>query len=153
MISTLGAFAREHELTSINSATWYTTALVVLSVGFPEGPYAMLGVVMLGIGDPTAAFVGKKVGRHRLSNGKSWEGFAAFIASSVVASMVYLVLFSRSVNFQNLNSWLWITSAACAGALAEVYSGDWDDNFTIPVTVACTTYLLDRYSESHLFTL
>ena len=34
----------------------------------------MLGVMVLGVGDPSAAYFGKKYGRVKFKNGKSVEG-------------------------------------------------------------------------------
>lgn len=49
---------------------------------------AMAGVIMLGVGDATAAIVGKEWGRHRFSNGRSLEGSLGFTGSSIIFCVV-----------------------------------------------------------------
>ena len=50
-------------------------------------PVAVAGMLYTGLGDASAALVGKRFGRHRTSWGKSWEGFAAGLATSLAVGL------------------------------------------------------------------
>lgn len=67
---------RAHERRALAGATYmagaYATALLLFST-----PIAVAAMLYNGLGDASAALVGKRFGRHRTSWGKSWEGFAA----------------------------------------------------------------------------
>ncbi|MEZ4238048.1 MAG: hypothetical protein R3F59_18260 [Myxococcota bacterium] len=71
--------AHPHEAVRINSATWYTTAILVLALLFPV-PAGVAGLLVLGFGDPAASAIGQRIGRHRPPGGRSVEGSFAFVA-------------------------------------------------------------------------
>ena len=52
---------------------------VGLSIGFFMQEIAIICSLFLMVGDPCAAWFGGKMGKHRLKNGKSFEGFIAGI--------------------------------------------------------------------------
>lgn len=88
-------------------------------------------VVML-TGDAAAALVGRRFGRHKAPNNKSWEGAAAFIAVGYGALALYLGLVGAP-------SILYLVGAlgifpACAAELFEKQLRI-DDNFSIPVII------------------
>lgn len=70
---------RTHERHGLAGATYMAVAYAVALLVFPT-PLAVAGMLYNGLGDASAALVGKRLGRHRTSWGKSWEGFAAGIA-------------------------------------------------------------------------
>lgn len=124
--------AHPHETFRINSATWYATALVLLAcTGEPIVQTA--AVVILGVGDPIAALVGRRFGRHKLINGRSVEGSGAFLLASTIATVGVLLSFHEL-------SLLAALTIALAGAVpatfAELVSKRVDDNFTIPLSAA-----------------
>jgi len=135
---------RSYEFTSVNGVTWYVTGLVLTSfIGLARGSGpCLVGVLTLGFGDPAAAWVGKRYGSQRFPNGKSVEGFAAFVvASALVTALVafpfpHLAVGSRAT-----------VAGALSGALAELLcpSGDrtWlNDNLVIPVAATLAAAFL-----------
>jgi dolichol kinase len=124
--------AHPHETWRINSATWYTTALVALALtGEPIAQAS--AVVILGVGDPLAALVGRRYGRHKLINGRSREGSLTFLRSSgAAASAVLLTL--HALSWQSAVAIAF--GAALPATLAELLSRRVDDNLTIPLSAA-----------------
>ncbi|MDP2270152.1 MAG: hypothetical protein Q8N23_10095 [Archangium sp.] len=125
--------AHPHEVQRVNSATWYTTALLLLA-STQSTLLCVTGVVVLGIGDPIAALVGRRFGRIKLLHGRSLEGTVAFAISATVATFVAFLIFHSSLG---LAMALGLAAAASiAGALAELFSLRVDDNFSIPLSAA-----------------
>ncbi len=128
----LGVFRRvahPHERFRVNSATWYTTALLALALSVPLA-LAMAAVGILGIADPAAALVGRRFGRVRLMHGRTLEGTLAFFATGTLTALVLLTTFWS----QPWTSALFV--AACAsllGAITELVSRTFDDNLSIPL--------------------
>ena len=132
LMKLFGPVAHPHEVHRVNSATWYATALVGLSLTGQTIP-AAVALVALGVGDPAAALVGRRVGRLRLFNGRTVEGTLAFVAVSLVASAALLLIGHQL----SLGAALLIAaSGAVAGAAAELFARGIDDNLAIPI-VAC----------------
>ncbi len=70
---------RPHERHGLAGATYMAVAYALALVLYPK-PVAVAAMLYNGLGDATAALVGKRWGRHRTRWGKSWEGFAAGLA-------------------------------------------------------------------------
>ena len=133
LMRAFGAIAHPHEWYRVNSATWYATALLLLAVGAPLAASAV-AVLVLALGDPAAAIVGRRIGRIKLLANRSLEGTLAFVVVGTAAAFTAL---SVMVGSMHVGPRLLVAlSAAVAGALAELFSGKLDDNFTIPVAVA-----------------
>lgn len=132
-LALFGKFAHPHELVRVNSATWYSTALLPIALLFP--PVAcMVGVAVLGFADPAAGFVGRRWGRTRLRASRSVEGTLAFIVAGFAIAFGLLMIAHAELTIgQRL---LLAGAGAVIGAIAELFSGRVDDNFSIPVTVA-----------------
>lgn len=126
------AIAHPQERYRVNSSTWYVTALLILSAFFPLRS-AELGVVVLGLADPAAALIGRRFGRTRLRTGRSLEGMLAFVVTGTLGALATLVAFHALPWSSRITLAL---VAAVAGAVAELVSTRFDDNFTIPLTVA-----------------
>ena len=88
----------------------------------------LLGVVALGLGDPSACIIGKLFGKHKFKNGKSVEGFIGFIIGATIG--MYL--------FTHIVIWKLIL-IAIFGAIAELYSGE-SDNIMIQLAVALAAF-------------
>jgi dolichol kinase len=133
LMAAFGRVAHPHEHQRVNSATWYATALVLLAlVGSPL--LAALGVVVLGVGDPAAGYVGRRFGRVRLVNGRSLEGSLAFLGAALAVAVP-----TAWVLGGHLAPLAWVgaaVAASVAGAVAELFSRRLDDNFTIPLSAA-----------------
>lgn len=91
---------------------------------------ALLGIVTLGLGDPSACVVGKLFGKHKFKNGKSVEGFIAFIIGATISMFM----------FTHIAIWKLIP-IALVGAIAEAYSGE-KDNMMIQLTVALAAFII-----------
>lgn len=132
--------AHHEETHRVNSSTWYLTALVGLSLFAPLRS-AELGVVVLGLGDPAAGFIGRRIGRIKIRKNRSLEGTLGFFAVGMVAAMALLLVFHPS----SLPSMLAVAAvSSAAGALIELATVRFDDNFTIPVTVALAATAFER---------
>lgn len=142
-----GAIARPHEAYKVNAGTWYGIAICVM-VWFFNPLACICGVLALGVGDPAAAIIGKRFGKHKLRGHKSLEGMLGFFGIATVVITFY-VLFARWLStFANVThhpqidgaSWLKVLGisavAAAVGAVTEVYCEPVEDNFAIPLTVA-----------------
>ncbi len=122
--------AHEHERHRINSSTWYTTALLILSLTMP--PLAVTAALLvLGVGDPMAGLIGRRWGRTKLVGGRSLEGSLAFVAAGGIAAAVALLLIYPTLGLGPVAALA--GTAALAGALAELLVRKVDDNFSIPV--------------------
>ena len=131
-----GPVAHPHEWHRINSATWYCTALLALSLTHSREVCAV-GVLVLGMGDPVAALIGRRWGRHRILNGRSIEGTAAFVVSSWAVTSLALSLCFPALG---VHASFVALVGALAGALAELASRRVDDNLTIPLAAGFTAW-------------
>lgn len=130
--------AHAHEWHRINSATWYASALLVIACVCPLWACSV-AVMVLGLADPAAAFVGRRWGRTRIAAGRSLEGTLAFAAVGAVAGFV--VLATLYPEFGAMRSALAGLAGGVSGALAELVSGRRvDDNLTIPLASAFATW-------------
>ena len=77
---------RAHERRGFAGATWMALAYAAALLVFPK-PVAVAAMLFNGLGDATAALVGKRWGRHRTAWGKSWEGFAAGLAVDLAVGL------------------------------------------------------------------
>jgi len=124
-----GRTAHPHEAHRVNSATWYATALVMLSLTQSLIP-CLVALCVLGVGDPAAAIVGRRFGRHELVHGRTLEGTLAFVLAGGLAALGYVSLVHPGT------SMVLAIAASFAGALfgaiAELTSRRIDDNPSIP---------------------
>jgi dolichol kinase len=130
--------AHPHEDYKINSSSWYTTALVMLSLT-QSITLSAIGVTVLAFSDPAAAAIGRKFGRIKLPGGRSLEGSLGFF---LVGTLSVFILLSK---FHPLyTNWQMLIVAACAGlfgAVGELFGSFLDDNFTIPVCSATGAFI------------
>ncbi len=134
-----GPIAHPHERERVNSATWYCTALLALSL--TASPMACsLAVIVLGIGDPAAAFVGRRWGRIRFASGRSLEGSLAFVGFATVAAFAMLHVFYPEIGLGERVALA--VAAAVAGAVAELVTATLDDNLVIPLAAAAGASLV-----------
>ena len=133
LMSFMHHVAHPHEWNRVNSSTWYTVALLGLALTRQTWICA-IGVVVLGVGDPLAALVGRRWGRIKLVNNRSLEGTTTFILSAGLAGFAALLIFHPE--FGRSTSLAIAFAAAVAGGLAELYSHSLDDNLTIPLASA-----------------
>jgi dolichol kinase len=132
MMRFFSRIAHEEETHKVNSSTWYLTALLGLALFAPLRS-AELGVVVLGLADPAAGFIGRRIGRTKIRKNRSLEGTLGFVAVGWIAAMTLLLVFYPLPLPQMAAI---AAVASVAGAIVEVATIRLDDNFTIPVTVA-----------------
>jgi len=138
-----GPVAHAHEAWRINSATWFSTALVAVALmGSPVA--AVVAFLVLGWADPAAGIIGRRWGRTRLVHGRSLEGTLTFAVVGAVVSLAALWLWHPELSTSQ--AVLVALAGAVPAAIAELYARRIDDNLAIPVTaalgvVACTALL------------
>jgi dolichol kinase len=126
---------RPGEYHHVNSATWYLLGLCLL-VPLASKPAVIAAVLILAFADPAAAWFGRRFGQRKLHRNKSVAGSAAFVVVALAVAWAYLVGFGPELTLARAG--LVALAGACAGALAEVFSGPLDDNLTVPVASALT---------------
>ncbi len=125
--------AHAHEAKRVNSSTWYATALVLLTLTHSQ-PLCLIAVGILGVGDPMAAFVGRRFGKIKLLHGRSLEGTLTFFVTGTLVALALLRLFHPALG---LGVALAIAAVAAAfGAVAELLSLRVDDNLSVPLAAA-----------------
>ena len=93
-------------------------------------------------GDAAAALIGRKYGKHKTVNGKSWEGFFAFIIVGYAALAIVLFIPGLLREF-----YLWGLAGVVLAAAAELFQKQLkvDDNFSIPLCVGACLYIGFRF--------
>jgi dolichol kinase len=130
-----GFLLRRHELADqghkrLNGATFVLLSAALCVWLFPK----MIVITAFGIlivSDTAAALIGRKFGKHRLIQGKSFEGSSAFFISA-------LIVVAIAPKVQYLPSEYVIgTVAALVGTVVEAVSGELiDDNLSIPLSIS-----------------
>jgi dolichol kinase len=137
-----GAFAtivRPNEAHRTPAATWYLAALLLGAALLPQHAIE-LGALVLAVGDPTAALVGKRWGRRKLLGDKSVLGSLAFATAASLTGIGFLLLIEPQLAPARLL--LVAVAAAVAGSVAELGSDRLEDNFTVPLLAAGVAALL-----------
>lgn len=134
-----GFLMRKHEKDSkkknLNGATYVLLSAVIVILLFPK-VFVVTAFAVLIIGDSSAALIGRKFGKTKFLL-KSLEGTLAFFVASCC-----VVLLSPKVEGSIAEYAIGITAVAF-GAIAENISGEWaDDNFSIPVAVCISMWIL-----------
>ena len=105
------------------------------------GPkFAIFGLLAIGIGDTFAAILGKKFGKHKLpyNKEKSFEGWAAFFASTAFAIFVFVNIFPQ---YAIINPLLLAIISGFVGAMIETIPTV-NDNSIIPFGVGLAIWLV-----------
>ncbi len=128
-----GKCAHPHERYRINSATWFSTSLLILAlIGSPI--IAAVALAVLGFADPSAAIVGRRWGRTKLLHGRSLEGSLTFLAVGFIAAMTLLLGFFPALGLGA--SAAIAIGASALGAVAEAVAKRVDDNLMVPMAAA-----------------
>ncbi len=133
-----GAVAHPHERYRVNSSTYFGTGLVILGAVF-EPMLCAVALISLGIGDPVAGWVGRKLGRTKLVGQRSLEGSLAMLFAAGVATFVVLQIWHGSLAVGTMLAVSALT--ALFATVAELFSGPIDDNFSIPLAAASGGWL------------
>jgi dolichol kinase len=125
----------DHKKKNLNGATYVLISAVFVILIFPK-VFVVTAFAVLIIGDMAAALIGRRYGKTKFLF-KSLQGTLAFFIFSCI-----VVLAAPKVE-GSIIEYLIGFFAVAVGAIAENVSGTWaDDNFTIPVTVCVTMWIL-----------
>lgn len=133
-----GPVAHAHEWHKVNSATWYSTALMALSLT-TRPAIAAAAVTVLGFADPAAGMIGRRYGRIKIRAGRTLEGSLAFLVVAVVSAFGALSVLSPMPLGTRV---LCAVVGGVVGALAELFASGIDDNLAVPVAVAAAISLV-----------
>ena len=109
----------------------YLASAAVTSLLFPL-PFSIISFLCMMFGDTAAALIGRKFGKHKLFNGKSIEGCAAFLITDfMIVIGAFLIL-----KF----SWILMVCGLVGviiAMFAELFNEELhlDDNFSIPLLI------------------
>jgi len=134
-----GFLMRKHEWDkkkkNLNGATYVIMSAVFVILIFPK-VFVITAFTVLIVGDVAAALIGRRYGKTKFLF-KSLQGTLAFFFFSCI-----VVLLTPKVN-GSLAEYFVGFFAVAVGAIAENVSGTWaDDNFTIPVAVCVSMWIL-----------
>jgi dolichol kinase len=115
---------REHH--KVASSTWYVLGIALVVGLFPR-EIAVPAVLTLALADPSASYLGRRLGRRRLGTG-SLLGTGVFV----------VVAFAAMVGF--VGPWRALV-AAVVTAGAEVIPWPFDDNVTVPLTAGAVMWI------------
>ena len=117
----------------------YVLAAAALSLLCFPPLFAGCGMAVMLTGDTAAALIGRRYGKHKLVNGKSFEGVLAFVLTGCL--VIFAVLAAYGIGDRSL--WYAVLPAVTAGCLVELFEKQLklDDNFSIPLAVALVLFL------------
>ena len=131
-------FLRAEEHLKESAAVPYLMALLLTIITFPKS-IALTAIFTLAIADPLSAIIGIKYGKHRIVEGKSLEGSAAFFISTMtVCFLIFIPLGGNSF-------WPVLANAfflGLFGSAFEMLPLKLDDNLTIPLFTATILWIL-----------
>jgi dolichol kinase len=122
-------FLRAEEKLAESSMIPYVIALLLTIISFPK-PIALAAIATLAVGDPLAALVGIRFGKHPLATNRTIEGSLAFFTVALASS--FLSLFRAG-------GVAWPAALGISAGLAvavtafETLPIKLDDNLTIPL--------------------
>lgn len=134
-----GPLLREEEEGRPTGTGYYLGGILVSLLLF-EREIALFSMTILAVGDPAASAIGKRWGTYRIG-GKSLEGGIAFLLASTGAGLILHRL------WPGLPAGVIITGAI-AGAVAELISGNVNDNLLIPLAASGAMEVLSFYINS-----
>lgn len=136
-----GNLMRREELKSVSGNSFYILGMLV-SVLFFSKPVALLSVLFLALGDPSAAIVGSLYGKHKIIGKKSLEGALANFVMCGTASLLFALHYLNSSFEQSLSIGF---IGGLVSVTAELLPAPVDDNFTIPVFSAVLLSVLTAF--------
>ena len=115
-------------------------ALLVNLLFVPFIAAAAMAVMLTG--DAAAALIGRKFGKHKTVNGKSWEGFFAFIIVGYGAMAAVLAIVGAQERY-----FLWGIGGVILAAVAELFQKQLkvDDNFSIPLCSGAVLFVCSLF--------
>ena len=127
-----------HETYRVNSATWYTTSLLILAIFF-DLTSINCALVILAFSDPAAALIGRKYGKIKILHGRTLEGTMTFFVTAFLTSSLVIATLGTQEYFSVMFKVAFV--ASFIAAISELVSHKVDDNLTIPLSAALGTSL------------
>jgi dolichol kinase len=120
-------------------ATFWSFFSALLAAAIFGLQFAILGLLVLSIGDAFSTIIGKKWGKVKIfwCKDRSYVGFVSFAVSTLIAAIIFLKYFPQ---FAVLSPPTLVVLMALSGALIETIPAV-DDNSTIPFGVALVIWL------------
>lgn len=136
------ALVREGEEKRLSGISYYLIGATVAVIVFPRD-IALLAILFLGFGDPVAALVGLKFGRHPSASPlKTWEGtFGCFVACFLITLAASFLL----PTFESLRLADRVLLALIGGVSAtvgELLPLQTDDNLSMPIISGALFWLV-----------
>ena len=149
-IAVVGPLLKKQEYDKINGSIGYMLGNTILLAFFPK-EIAIIAMLFLLFGDPSAAFIGSRYGRIRIGNGRSLEGSIAGIIVGMFVASIFVILLTtfhedmpafylwsnNQINFK-IFSILFLGSLIAFILEAVSTRGLLDDNLLMPVGSALT---------------
>ncbi len=137
--SIFGFLMRKHEIDTrkknLNGATYVLISALISIILFPKVLFITAFTILI-ISDSMAALIGRKFGRHKFL-AKSLEGTLAFFISASI-----VVFFTPKVSGVYSEYLIGLFAAAVGAIVENISFGFFDDNLSIPVSVALTMWIL-----------
>ena len=134
-----GFLLRRHEVDeqkkNLNGATYVLLSATLGVLIFPKVIFITAFSILI-IGDTMAALIGRKYGRHKFM-AKSFEGTLAFFISSCI-----VVLFTPKIGYFSEEYIIGFFAAVIGAIIENISFGYIDDNFSIPLAVGSTMWIL-----------
>lgn len=128
----LAPIIREHEMKGDFTGASYILATSCFAIAMFSKPVAVASLAFIMAGDPSAAIIGRKWGKHRYGS-KSFEGSLAFLLSALIVAWIA----------PGLPLEVGIVGALVATVTEAVSSGV-DDNASVPLVSGLAMHLLVR---------
>jgi len=130
-----GFMLRKHEMDqekkNLNGATYVLIAAVLTILIFPK-VIVLTSFACLILGDLSAALIGRKFGRHKITKNKTWEGTLAELAINLFIGIIVFLIY-QDLPFSTGQAWIVISLMALTATWVESSVSNLDDNLLIPV--------------------
>ncbi len=124
-----GDMIKKKEQKFLTGATWVCFSAFFVALLFPK-EIAIISLLFMCLSDNIASIVGKIFGKIRIFKEKTLEGALSFFMVSFIITLFYKMPLINKIILSLL-----IT-------LTEVFSGDIDDNLTVPLTSAILLFFV-----------
>lgn len=121
---------RKHEKSRVTGSLYMIMATIIVFSVF-DFKIALVALLLTVFGDLASAIIGIRFGKHRLKNGKSWEGLlGGFIVNLLVAG---LFLYEYPMVAFGM---------AAVASFTEITTYKLDDNLTVPLFSAFSGHII-----------
>ena len=115
---------RKHEKSRVTGGLYMIIATIIVFSVF-DFKIALVALLLTVFGDLTSAIIGIRFGRHRIKNGKSWEGFIGGLIINIIVALIFLFEYP-----------LIALTMALVASFVELTTYKLDDNLTVPLSSA-----------------